>query len=344
MHILKLVVILVALAMVGVAGYTGYDYYHGKHFNSALLVFSADAYVQEANHYLNGYHNKTGEPVAGAKGAGSFTAAREIGQGDPSNVFMSVSLNSYNKSYLGTRYSGWAIAFASDQLVLAYSNATQSGEVNSIISGLNSALADNSSTGFHNAFSNLTSGKVKVGISDPASDPAGLRGWISLEIAGNLYDGGNQSYFTNRLLQNNGVSNSSSAALLVSPLLTGQIQFLFIYKSVAVSKGLKYVSLPPRMNFGDPALSNYYSSFSYNTTSGVGKGSTIMLYISALSNNTVMSGEALDFIAYVANHTVEMASFGLLPLSTPLLYNNTEPPLVVQNLLILGKVTDAGRF
>ncbi len=336
--------ILVAIIMVGVAAYAGIHYLSGSGSGSPLLVYSADAYVQESNYYLNSYHNATGSPVLNAKGGGSFTAAREIGQGDPSNVFISVALQSYNQSYLGSRYSGWAVAFASDQLVLAYSNATDTSTVNSIVSGLNSALSRNSTTEFYNAFSNLTSGKVKVGISDPASDPAGLRGWISLEIAGNLYANGNQSYFTSQLTKNGGLSNSSSAAQLVSPLVSGQIQFLFIYKSAAISKGLSYVSLPAKMNFGELSLASYYSSYSYNTTSGTGHGSAIMLYVTSLANNSAMAGESLNFTAYVFEHGSYMSSFGLLPLSKPVLYSDVAPPQVIQQMVNSGKIISGGRF
>lgn len=336
--------LIVALVVVSVAGYAGLHYYYGNKSGSPLLVYAADAYVQESNYFLGAYHNATGHSIVDAKGAGSFTAAREIGQGDPSNVFISVSLQAYNQSYLGSRYSGWAIAFASDQLVLAYSNATQTGAVNSIVSGIGNATAANSTLDYYNAFSNLTSGKVKVGISDPASDPAGLRGWLSLEIAGNLYAGGNNSYFTDRMAANGGLTNSSNAASLVSPLVAGQIQFLFIYKSAAITKGLSYVELPSRINFGDPELASYYSSFSFNTSSGTSLGSAIMLYVSALANNSAMADEAVDFAAFVVNHSSDMSAFGLLPLTSPVLYNNTEPPQAIESLLNMGSIQSGGRF
>ena len=335
---------LVALVIVSVGGYAGIHFFYGNSSASPLIVYSADAYVQESNYYLNSYHNATASPVVNAKGGGSYTAAREIGQGDPANVFISVALESYNQSYLGSRYSGWAVAFASDQLVLAYSNVTDTGAVDSVVSGLTDALSQNSTSGFHNAFSNLTSGKVKVGISDPASDPAGLRGWIALEIAGNLYANGNQTYFTSALVNNNGLSNSSSAAQLVSPLVTGQIQFLFIYKSAAISKGLHYVSLPSRMNFGDPALAPYYSSYSYNTSSGLGHGSAIMLYVTSLANNSLMANESLGFAAYVIAHSSEMSSFGLQPLPEPVLYSNNPVPQEIQQMVTSGKIASGGRF
>lgn len=340
----RIVALLIAIIVIGVAGYLGLHYISGNSSQSPLIVYSADAYVQETNYYLNGFHNSSGSQVVAAKGGGSYTDARQIGQGDPANAFISVALESYNQSYLGSRYTGWTVAFASDQLVLAYSNATQTTEVDNIVNQFSSALTGNSSSQFAGAYGNLTSGKVKVGISDPSSDPAGLRGWISLEIAGELYGGGNQSYFTSRLASSGGLTNSSSAAQLVSPLTTGQIQFLFIYKSAAISKGLPYVSLPSHVNFGDPALASYYSSFTYKTASGVSHGSIIMLYVSALANNGAMNSNALNFVGYTLNHSSAMADFGLKPLQKPVLYNNTAPPAMIRGMVDSGKVSIGGRF
>lgn len=339
----KIVAVIIAIIVVGIAGYFGIQHFGGSG-SSPIIVYSADAYVQETNHYLNGFHNSSGVPVASAKGAGSYTAAREIGQGDPANAFISVALESYNQSYLGQRYSGWAVAFASDQLVLAYSNNSGNSMVSGIAVQFASALSSHNATQFGQAYENLTSGRVKLGISDPGSDPAGLRGWISLEIAGKLYGGGNLSYYTSRLVVNNGVVNSSSAAQLVSPLVTGQIQFLFIYKSAAISKGLDYITLPPQVNFGDPNLTSYYSGFTYSTETGVGHGSIIMLYVSALAGNGAMSGASVGFVTYVLNHSIDMSEFGLKPLPEPVLYNNTLPPSMIRDMVSSGEIASGGRF
>lgn len=343
MHSSKLVAVFIAVIVVGIAGYFGFQHFSGSG-DTPIIAYSADAYVQETNYYLNGFHNSSGVSVANAKGAGSYTAAREIGQGDPANAFVSVSLESYNQSYLGQRYSGWAVAFASDQLVLAYSNSTGNSLVTAIADQFSSALSSGNASLFERAYSNLTSGKVKVGISDPSSDPAGLRGWISLEIAGMLYEGGNQTYYTSRIAANNGAVNSSSAAQLVSPLVAGQIQFLFIYKSAAISKGLDYVTLPSRVSFGDPALSSYYSNFTWNTISGIAHGSAIMLYITALAGNGAMNGSTLSFVGYALNHSAEMSQFGLEPLSKPILYDNSGTPALIQEMVSAGRITAGGRF
>ncbi len=337
-------VIILAILVVGVSVYAGYNYYHSQH-SSPFIVYSADAYVAESNFLLSGYHNASGVSVLKAKGGGSFTDAREISQGDPANAFISVSRSSYEQSYLGSRYSGWAVAFASDQLVLAYtqvySNSTEKAMVKSIVDQFASALATNNSLDYSHAYDNLTSGKVTVGISNPSSDPAGLRGWISLEIAGKVY-ADNSSLYTSAIVKNNGARNATSAAELVSPLTTGNIQFLFIYRSVAVSEHLPYIELSNYTNFGNASMSSFYSGFSYNTATGELSGSPILLLVSSLAGNGNMNNAALNFSVYVVNHSSEMASFGLTPLSKPVLYNDTSVPSPIAALLSQGKITWGG--
>ncbi len=337
-------VIVLAVLVVGVGIYAGYSYYHSDHSNP-LIVYSADAYVAESNYLLSGYHNASGASVLKAKGGGSFTDAREISQGDPANAFISVSRSSYEKSYLGPRYSGWAVAFASDQLVLAYtseySNLTEKTLVKNIVDQFGTALENNNPHNYSQAYNNLTSGKVTVGISNPSSDPAGLRGWISLEIAGKLY-AGNENYYTTAIMKNQGVRNSTSAAELVSPLTTGNIQFLFIYRSVAVSEHLPFIELSNYTNFGNASMASFYSGFSYNTASGAASGSPILLLVSSLAGNGVLNGTSLNFTVYVVEHSNEMASFGLTPLVKPVLYNDTSVPSPIETLLSRGKITSGG--
>ena len=333
-------VITVMLLIAGI--YIAYSDFLQNGGSAPVITYAADAYVGETNYLLQGFHNSTGIAVTQAKGGGSYTDAREIAQGAPANVFVSVALNTYNSGYLGNRYSGWAVAFASDQLVLAYSNATHTRAVNSIVDEISRGLASNNSTYFTNAFVNLTSGNVSVGISDPNSDPAGLRGWLSLEIAGYLYGGKDQQYFIKRIDAKGSNVSGPNAAELVSPLISGNIQFLFIYKSAAIAHGLSYVSLPDAMNFGNGSLSGFYSGFSFNTTAGVIRGSSIFLFISALAGNGALSNSSLKFVQYVVLNNINMSEFGMTPLSTCLLFNDTSPPTGILNMVQEGKLRLGG--
>ncbi|MGC8515791.1 MAG: substrate-binding domain-containing protein [Thermoplasmata archaeon] len=331
-----LAVILIIAVIVILIG----SYLYVQKPSQSLEVYAADAYVAEANHLISGFKNATGLPINDAKGGGSFTLASEIGQGDPSDIFISVALNSYEKQYLGSRYSGWAVAFAADSLVIAYNNATLTGASKSVISGFESATS-NSISGYSEAFANLTSGSFKVGISDPNKDPAGLRAMISLEIAGYLYHGGNISYYIERMQTDGAISSASSAAELVAPLEQGSISFLYIYKSSAISQGLGYIELPQDLNFGNASLAPFYSKFSYATASGNQTGSPVFLYVSVLANDSLRS-EAMKFVCYVINNSAQMAAFGMEVLKTGFVYANATIPVCLQSLVSDGKLSMAG--
>ncbi|MEM3856943.1 MAG: molybdate ABC transporter substrate-binding protein, partial [Thermoprotei archaeon] len=79
-----LILVAIIILGVGVAVYAGTK---NKSETSPLLVDTADAYTAEVSDLISLYHNSTGEPVAPPKGGGSFTLAREIAQGEPSDVF-----------------------------------------------------------------------------------------------------------------------------------------------------------------------------------------------------------------------------------------------------------------
>lgn len=308
----------------------------------ALIVYSADAYWQETSVLLSDYHNVSGVNTAPVKSGGSLTDAQQIGQGAPSDVFVSVSLGSYGKSYLQSRYSGWAVAFASDQMVLAYSNATmQNSTSRSIIGQFGSALSNNSTSQYNSAFTSLTSGDVKVGIANPNSDPAGFRGWLVLEMAGYTFHNNDSSYFINRIGQNRGNVTQSDAAQLVSPLISGQIQFLFIYRSAAIIKGLHYIQLPPSVNLGSLNYQAYYSRFTYNLTSGHVTGAPIFLYVTALNGSSDMNA-AVGFAEYIINSSGKLKAYGLTPIAPALLYGSSAAPASVRAMLSSGKLSSSG--
>lgn len=334
--------VIVAIAVISSVIFLGSGLLTGN--SNGLTAYSADAYSVEAQYLLNGFHNSTSFPVEPVIAGGSYTDAREISQGSPANIFISVALNSYDQTYLGSRYSGWTIAFASDQLVLAYNQSAIAGNTpaNAIVSEFAKANLTNNTADYRQAFSNLTSGNVKIGVSDPNSDPAGIRGWTSLEIAGYLYEN-DRSYYTDRLVANGGNVTNSNAALLVPALDNGQIQFLFIYKSAAESKGLDYITLPDVLNFGNESLASFYATFSYKTVSGNVTASPIYLFISALANNS-NPVTADNFVTFVLENSGNLSKFGLVALPQGLLYANVPLPSWLGSLESRGMIKSAGEF
>jgi molybdate/tungstate transport system substrate-binding protein len=291
---------------------------------------------------LNGFSSSTGVQVAPVTSGGSTADASAIKAGAPDDVFVSASLTATSSQYLGNLTANWAIGLATDQLVLAYSNSTtQTTATDNIIGLANAAIKSNATSDWNNFYTALVGGTVKVGISAPAQDPAGLRSWIVLEAAGYLYSGGNQQAYASALLSDQGNVTAASAAVLVAPLQAGDIQFLFTYKSAAISNHLNYVALDSHVNLGSPSLGSFYSEFSYTDSAGVTKGAPIIICVT-IPLSAVNTAEALQFVQYLVQNAKSLSTFGLVPLTPTLLYENTPPPAAIQQLVTQGQIANNG--
>jgi molybdate/tungstate transport system substrate-binding protein len=305
---------------------------------SPLITYSADAYATEAAALLAGFSQSTKVAVAPVKSGGTFADASQIESGAPDDIFISVSLAATGPQYLGSVSSDWAIGFASDQMVIAYNNATSASQA---VREGRAAESSNATTDWNTFFTSLTSGVVKLGISDPVADPAGLRGWLVLEAAGYLYSGGNQSVYTSELLKTGSNVTGASAAALVAPLQSDQIQFLFIYKSAAVSDHLNFIALDGHINLGDSSLGTFYSKFSYTDSAGTTTGSPIILCVTVPVSSTNPS-DAILFVKYVVQNAAGLSPYGLTPFSPARLYNDTAPPAAISALVSEGLIVPSG--
>lgn len=306
-----------------------------------VIIYVADAYTKEACCLGKCFSSATGIPVVlPPKGGGSFALAREIGSGASVTVFMPVALSAVND--LGSNNPGWAIAFVADQITIAYTNTSISSNpcAQKALNYAEDAIKTGNSTYWYKFYCILTSGKVKVGISNPNTDPAGFRAWINLEIAGYLF-ANNTYYFYDRMLSNHGNVTASNAAELVPDLESGAIQFLYIYRSAAVAKGLDYIQLPAKLNLGCYKCSSFYAMFNYTLNTGVVKGSPVYLFIT-IPKNTNNYNEAIDFVIYVIEHSSILKKFDLCPLQPAILFNSTAVPPQIASLLTEGKLIEGG--
>ena len=311
-----------------------------------MISYSADAYSTETTALLAGFSKATGIPVAPVISGGSNADASAIVAGAPDDIFISASLSATAPAHLGTLSSNWAIGFAADQMVLAYSNATLTNSAASaIITQDQAAIKSNATSDWNAFFTALSSGSVKVGISNPSADPAGYRAWLVLEAAGYVYSGGNQQAYASPLLKSGDNVTAASAAALVAPLQSGQIQFLFIYRSAAIGDGLGYLTLNSHVNLSSASLNPFYSNFTYTagTTKNVGAAIVLCITVPLSSVNTA---EAIQFVQYVVKNAASLSSYGLVIPTPLLLYNSVAAPQTlppaIQALLTQGTLVAAG--
>lgn len=311
--------------------------------SSPLILYSADAYSAEATTLENAFTNSSGIQMVPPKSGGSLTLGQEIAQGDPVSVFLSVAESAVSSSVLNTTFSGWAISFEADEMAITYSNSTlQNSAAKTVINSYQTALKENTTLAWFDFFSNMTTGAVKVGISNPNADPAGFRAWLVLEAAGYLYDNNNSNYFVNRMLSNHGNITGTSAADLVSPLEEGNIQFLFIYKSAGIAHKLDLMQLPNQINLGSPAYSSFYSQFTYTISAGVQRGGVISLFITVPKDSTDFT-DSVSFVAYVVKNAATLLSqYGLQGITPAKLYNDSAVPQTIQQLISQGFLSESG--
>jgi len=167
----------------------------------------------------------------------------------------------------GLPYAKWSVMFATNKMALAYTDK--------------SAFA--SEIGPDNWFDVIDRPGVRLGLSDPRFDANGYRALMTVKLAESYYGqpglfaktfggvfripvtaGGtadNSTITVPEILETKSGSHVVLRPYSVNllPLLSsGDIDYAFEYESVIKQHGLKYVSLPPELNLGDPAYAADY--------------------------------------------------------------------------------------
>ncbi|MEA3464464.1 MAG: tungstate ABC transporter substrate-binding protein WtpA [Thermodesulfobacteriota bacterium] len=190
--------------------------------------------------------------------SGSQKAARKISElGKPCDIMASADYRVIDK-LLRPLYTDNNIRFASNQMVLCYTE--------------DSRYADSISA--DNWMDILQQPEVVWGHSEPDLDPCGYRALMVLQLAERYYKQPNlyAKVVANRPLQN----VRPKAVELVSLLQSGNMDYAWEYRSVAVQHGLKYLQLPQEINLGNYLFDGQYAAAKVEV-SGKTPGSTFTM-------------------------------------------------------------------
>lgn len=179
---------------------------------------------------------------------GSTKMARMISElGKPADIMASADFTVIDKTLI-PNHADWNIRFASNQLVLCYTDQSRDADrVN----------ADN-------WFTILEKKGVNWGHSDPNLDPCGYRSLMVLQLAEAFY---NRPGLYDRLIANRPEKNVRPKSVeLVSLLKTGNMDYAWEYLSVAVQHELKYIKLDDRINLGNYQFDDFYKQAQVRVT------------------------------------------------------------------------------
>src|SRR6476659_3595930 len=198
------------------------------------------------------FHNQTGYNFIG-EGKGSVQISNMILDGFRTpDVFISADTLPIEKIINhDPPLAQWLVKFASAELVIAYNP--------------NSPFAtdlEKAAKGEIPWYKVLEEKGFKFRRTDPELDPKVYYTVIAAKLANIYY---NDSTIKDKILgADRNLEQIYPEEVLRSILDTGQIDAIAAYKHEAVSRGLPYISLPPKINLGDSNNSNFYNQASYN--------------------------------------------------------------------------------
>ncbi len=218
--------------------------------------------------------------------AGSQKCARKISDlKKPCDIMASADYKVIDKLLIPA-YADWNIRFATNQLVLCYTDKSKyADQVNA-----------------QNWFEILQKKDVIWGHSDPNLDPCGYRSLMVLQLAEKYYKkpGLYDAVIANRPKEN----IRPKSVELISLLQTANMDYAWEYLSVAVQHQLRYITLPDEINLGNYKYDDLYEQAVVKVT-GKAPGTFMDIkgqsctYGVTLIKNAPNSEAAIAFLAYM---------------------------------------------
>ena len=179
--------------------------------------------------------------------AGSLVCARKVTElKKPCDIIASAD-HIVIKNLLIPEYASWSIRFATNEIVIAFSERSKYGSEIDSSNWMNILLRPD----------------VIFSRSDPDSDPCGYRTVLSFILAEKYY---RMPGLTDKMVTKNRDYVRPKEVDLVALIESGAADYMFQYKSVAVQHHMKYIEIPDAINLSDPALNALYETASVDVT------------------------------------------------------------------------------
>lgn len=175
--------------------------------------------------------------------AGSVECARKITElKKPCDIMASADYTIIDKLLI-PKFADWNIRFASNEMAIVFTEKSRrSNEINQ-----------------DNWYQIMLDQNIQIGRADPNSDPCGYRAVLVSKLAEKYYK---KSTLANQLLIKNKNNIRPKETDLIALLETGNVDYIFLYRSVAEQHHLNYILLPDEINLKNPAYFALYQSVS----------------------------------------------------------------------------------
>lgn len=240
-----------------------------------LVLFHADSLLVPFRQVEEKFEAAHPDIDLKAESSGSNLAARKITDMGRTCDLIAVADYRIIDKVLVPQHASWSIRFATNEIVLAYGNASKyANEINTA-----------------NWYQVLLRPDVSYGHSNPELDPCGYWTLLVWQLADGHYGPLPDGRRLSEALEAGCPARNVRADLNeLHPLLTtATLDYAFMYRSVAMQHHLTYVRLPAEINLGDPAHEAAYRTASVIVKDKKGgtvtrTGSPIVFAITILSD------------------------------------------------------------
>lgn len=208
-----------------------------------LIIFHAGSLSVPMKEIANAFKLENPTINIMLEAAGSVECARKITElKKPCDIMASADYTVIDKLLIPT-YSDWNIKFASNEMAIVFTEKSKrSKEINK-----------------HNWYKIMLDPTVQIGRADPNSDPCGYRSVLVSKLTEKHYK---QTGLANKLLAKDVNNIRPKETDLLALLETGNVDYIFLYRSVAEQHKLKYLILPDEVNLKNSKFTPLYNSVS----------------------------------------------------------------------------------
>ncbi|MCK4752595.1 MAG: tungstate ABC transporter substrate-binding protein WtpA [Planctomycetes bacterium] len=233
-----IVCIIISLALLG--GAMGCKKRDENSTENELIIFHAGSLSVPFREISTEFKKQHPNISIKAEASGSRACARKISDlGRDCDILASADYKVVT-NLLMPNHTDFNICFALNEMVIAYTDKSR----------LNSNITPDN---WHDI---ILRDEVSFGRSDPNLDPCGYRSLMVFQLAQKYYE---VPGLAEKLQEKDEYIRPKETDLLAL-LETGEIDYLFIYRSVATQHGLNIILLPDEINLKFPAFTKFYNT------------------------------------------------------------------------------------
>ncbi|MBS1249305.1 MAG: hypothetical protein MAG431_00881 [Chloroflexi bacterium] len=294
----------------------------GSALSGEVIIFHAGSLTVPVDELTTAFQEQHPGVTFQTEAAGSRTTARKVSElGREADLVMSADYTVID-SLLISDFAAWNIRFARNTMVIGYlEGAKYADEITS-----------------ENWYEILTREGVIFGHSEPNADPCGYRTLMVWQLAEMHYGipGLYESLDTSCPPENIRPKETDLIALIES----GDMDYFFIYRSVAVQHGLEFIELPEEINLSMVEHADFYSQATVEL-SGSEPGETIttkgkpIVYGITIPKDAPNPELAIEFIKFLLSEEGQtiLEEQGQPPVIPPVSAQYDALPKELQNLV-----------